>query len=761
MADLAQLERALINADKAGDAQGATVLAGEIRRMRSVPKAPIPTPDFEQEAARLQSTTGPELILGSAPGRFALGAASPFIGAAQLAANAVGAGKPVNEWVQRLEQMKKRGMEALPNEGVQQTLRPELRDMDIAGGVGTILSPAALGAMKLAPAASFGGKVAQGAAIGAGFGGTSPVVNGGDNFLEEKLAQTGIGAGIGAAIPAGIGAAGAAYGVGRNVIQPWLGQKGIDRAAGRTLNKAAGPDRDAIIAAMRQPNEIVPGSMPTAGEAAARVGRAEFSALQEVIKHRDPTPYDRIGISQQAARNAQIGTFAGDRAKLADALKARDTAADDAYGAVRGDRINLKSDAAIMDEAIASRDAARVAALQDAGRFQTAAAQQENLAHGGTVNLRGSGQTPNTPEFQVGVGGGQARSPSAYPVEGYPRIPGRYTSNIDRVSEALSGADDAAGVAALRGRERDFLTTQADMMRQTTGLADDSIASLLSTPSMKSALKDARLSAAEQRQLFSPRPNEELPVGALQRIKMSLDAGIKAAEATTAAGRRPQLLPGELLETRNTLVKLLSDKSPGWRDARQQYHLASRGTNQMEIGQELQARLADASGKPTPGRFLSAVDERTDDAVTKLVRHSVTGKPRYTELAQALEPQNVAATRSVADDIRRSGEHQRLADVGDVRARQILNQIVPKIPPSGMFAPLYSVTRATMNRISGVAEGKSLARLNEVMRDPRLTAQLMEAATPSERAVLAEFLLAQKGGRFATIAAALGSAQGQ
>ena len=57
-------------------------------------RQPISAPNDtgELESARLQGVTGAELIAGSAPGRFVLGAASPFIGAAQLAGNALGVG---------------------------------------------------------------------------------------------------------------------------------------------------------------------------------------------------------------------------------------------------------------------------------------------------------------------------------------------------------------------------------------------------------------------------------------------------------------------------------------------------------------------------------------------------------------------------------------------------------------------------------------------------------------------------------------------
>ena len=49
MADIAQLERALINADAAGDVEAAKTLAGEIKRMRYVDSAKAPEQGFGEK----------------------------------------------------------------------------------------------------------------------------------------------------------------------------------------------------------------------------------------------------------------------------------------------------------------------------------------------------------------------------------------------------------------------------------------------------------------------------------------------------------------------------------------------------------------------------------------------------------------------------------------------------------------------------------------------------------------------------------------
>lgn len=113
-----------------------------------------------------------------------------------------------------------------------------------------------------------------------------------------------------------------------------------------------------------------------------------------------------------------------------------------------------------LEALVEQKAASRAQALQDAGRFQTVAAQQEQLAHGGAVNLRGDlprvpGQTMNEPYMNVGALGGRAISPQAYPVQGLPRLPGQYTQNADRVAEARQAAEDALKIAEQRRVELD------------------------------------------------------------------------------------------------------------------------------------------------------------------------------------------------------------------------------------------------------------------------------------------------------------------
>ena len=194
MADIAQLERALRNADAAGDEAAARVLA---------------------QAIRDASRSSPAKMSGAE--RFGMGLADPIHGGAQLLTKAlpdgfVKAGNDLNNWL-----ADKTGLVArLPEGGVDQAVRqreadyqqrkPEGMDwMRLAGNVASPVNVAAGAAAVPARLASLPVKMAAGAATGAGAAALAPV-SGGD-FAEEKARQVGMGALFGGAVPAAVAGA--------------------------------------------------------------------------------------------------------------------------------------------------------------------------------------------------------------------------------------------------------------------------------------------------------------------------------------------------------------------------------------------------------------------------------------------------------------------------------------------------------------------------------------------------------------------------
>jgi len=274
---------------------------------------------------RVRAGFSPQSLAGSQTARALSGAVSPIVASLQggamvgdMIAEKMGyegdtAEKIGSAW-KSLRDYQQGGME---NEGL---------DLEyMAGNIGTGLGLAS----KIPAAASTIGSILQGGATGAGLAMTNPATS--EYPGAEKLAQALTGAVAGAAVPT----VGAAWRFGADRLT----EKGIERQVGRLLNEAAGPRRDAVIQALRTrsgtpPVGPRPLSAPTAGQAAASAGSAEFSALQRTAATRaDPSTYSAINSAQSRAQIDALRSIGGSADDLARAERARSAASNPLYTA--------------------------------------------------------------------------------------------------------------------------------------------------------------------------------------------------------------------------------------------------------------------------------------------------------------------------------------------------------------------------------------------------------------------------------------------
>lgn len=100
-------------------------------------------------------------------------------------------------------------------------------------------------------------------------------------------------------------------------------------AAYLTAVEGRGPE---VLNALRQPSEIVPGSLPTAAEAAAPVGSTRFSAMGASAAKTAPTPFYERAEAQKAAQLAAVQQVGKTPAELKAAEAARGATAKSLYG---------------------------------------------------------------------------------------------------------------------------------------------------------------------------------------------------------------------------------------------------------------------------------------------------------------------------------------------------------------------------------------------------------------------------------------------
>lgn len=325
MASLPDLERALINADKAGDVDAAKMLAAEITKVRGAQPKPVPfVPSGEKGIPKNIFDFGdPEVLAANPLTRFAYGAAEPILGLGQLnqklnpAQKLLGLENLLDPTIKRMDTMIQRGRERIGDEG-----------LDAERMAGNVLSPANLATAKLPLPKTLPGRMAQGATIGGVAGASMPVTNV-ENFQDEKAMQVGTGVAVGGAIPPLAAAVSKVGNMGyHGLIEPWANPAAIK---GRAYLGAAGNKADEIIDLLTRNKQIVPGSEPTAGQATVPAGRAEFAALQKSAEKVAPSEYLARSDKQSGARLALIDRIAGTQGERNAEAAARSAAAGPLY----------------------------------------------------------------------------------------------------------------------------------------------------------------------------------------------------------------------------------------------------------------------------------------------------------------------------------------------------------------------------------------------------------------------------------------------
>ncbi len=340
MADTSQLEAALINADRAGDVSAARTLAAEISRVRA-----SGSQAFAQRNQAVMQDAAEKADAKARQERDTRERFDPTNGMSQFEKTRAGFGKAVadlgrgigNIVTDAAPSAAKYGFATRADTDEAKQLDAPL--MDRGGTTGNVLGNIAT----LAPAMMVPGAntIAGGTAIGALTGALQPV---GTN--DSRTLHSVVGGVAGGAVPLAIQGgklAKAAF------IDPFT-DAGQQRIVGRALSAAAGNDAAQAANNMRaaaepftgpspfgQParqmmGEIVPGSIPTAAQAANNAG---IAALQRTASQTDPVvmnEFANIANRQNAARVNSLQNIAGDDGARAYFAADRDSVANQLYG---------------------------------------------------------------------------------------------------------------------------------------------------------------------------------------------------------------------------------------------------------------------------------------------------------------------------------------------------------------------------------------------------------------------------------------------
>ena len=497
----------------------------------------------------------------------------------------------------------------------------------------------------------------------------------------------------------------AAYRAGRNLIDPVL-PGGTERSAARGLSELLAARRGAVETELKAPQAIVPGSAPTAAEAAVRAGSTELAGAQKLAAQRiDPSGYRDIEKGQEAARLSSLLSFGKDKA----AIEAAEAARDAATGPLR--EVSLES---------ANMSGRYLPALlqKAAERGATASEQADIVRRVGAAGERAEA---------LGHTGRMRLDSGVPPAGGLVRVPERYSYGQELSKVADRATTTAAERSLQAGKERRFVEMQARSLSEHGyfPLQSDQIAMNISriqnTPGnrtntvLQKAMDDVKELLAK-----GTNNNGIIDSRDLYTIRKSEVANIVKKYADENKNWDQRFTAGLVMRVRGMIDNAIEGAGGTmWKSYLSKYAESSRQIGEMEIGQ----KLAETLRQPTEiGERASAFASAMRD-IPKTTK-SATGFS-YERLDEALTPQNVHKVNAVLADMLRKREFEQMATKGFSRASDIMKAVVPDLPPTGMFQPLLSATRSWINRAAGVLDKKALTVMSEALKTPQGTLVLM------------------------------------
>jgi len=607
-------------------------------------------------------------------------------------------------------------------EALYQEARRQRGDTGFEGSrlLGGIVSPVnVIAPIRAAQLVTRGGRLGQVATAGAVSGALQPafdIKDAGDTaeFIESKIEQVGLGAVTGVLADLGLTAGGKVINFARDLRKP-LTESGRKEVLQDLLTKLSGDDVEKVVDAVRNVRPLVPGSMPTVGEAIADIpGATALAAQQRRLAGDIPSGGSALFATreaeQEAARLAAIREIGQDEAALA-AMQAERTAV---TGPLREEALAQANIAGTtvgprLEAELASRQASMVDALQQQGQLQTLAAQQAGIA-----------QQPFAPMAAAGI----------------PAISGRYSVAATTAAEAIDAAKLTGNILAQRQAEVALRRTQIQ------SLADEGfyplkvdpvvqrIDQILRSPGdMASDVTQDVLSSLRAKLDPSLRPDLVSPNGVIDSRNLYTIRKEIADDINQFAKVRQTSDKRNLARLETGLKSVIDDaieKAGGvsWKNYLSQYSQYSEKINVMKIGQYLENKLQTAIGdKERVGAFAQAVQ----DAPTTIQR--ATGGPRYEKLSDVLTDKQVGAINAVYADLQRASKAGNLAR----KARAAGLTEGEFVTPPTVFNQTMTLVNKMFSKIKGNAITKIDAEMAQLLANPQQFVTFMEAI-PKERA---------------------------
>lgn len=557
------------------------------------------------------------------------------------------------------------------------------------------------------------GKVVHGISSGVGdaskwLADKTPLSSQSDNIKKvvDELTAQGIGIGTVKFAPQIAEGARVAADVVAKPVRGLLGS--VETHAGKFLNRLGGDKRGAIIDELMNAKPSVPGEHLTAGLAATAARSPEFAGAQALIDAAKPGKYGSGGIAagNESARLAALAKHA----KTPDAIRLLEAQREAVTAPMRQNalrNIDLAAEKVPLYEGkIAGSREAVINAIQDKGRFDTTAAQQANLAKGGVVTRT--------------AGGSGNVSPSAYPVQGQPRIPPRYTENAQRVPEAMSASAEMVNIIKARKAQLSLSEYQLKSLAEhghyplkTQDLVGriDSIINAADTPTLARQV----MNTVKNDIIRRSGGKDTVAASAVYRIRSELKDRVEGILNRNRLAPSQKRSAGLEIEAAKLLDDAMTQSGGrGFIDYLSEYASRSRDIDNAKTAQTLLESLRDnLDVRETPGAFAKQAAEL----------------PIKSQQLQV-------SMQAVQNSLARLHEFKKLAADGLGPAVKELGGELPRIPAAGPWSVRFTILKTIMNKLSDRATSGVLDYLEKHMDNPPKIAEIMQKASKNERALI-------------------------
>jgi hypothetical protein len=492
------------------------------------------------------------------------------------------------------------------------------------------------------------------------------------------------------------------------------GTLGKVRAA-RIANESLGPDREAVINALRSAPEG-----QTASQATADINSPTWQALAQRSAARDPRFF---GSGMTPTQLRESTTTLGDLAGGTNQTQMRSAA----EGAVR--RLNDDLIPTLKNEL----DVANIAGVKkpllegQANRFGEAAASKvEDVRRFTAAGVRAGERAANTTL-----------------VPGYPMVPGRYTYMGELEKRAEQVAQQAADASLPFGEASRFAQSAADSLAAhglkplEFGAIQNSIVSTLKKPEF-AGNKD--VSAVLKRVVSDVAEwtgnGGVIDAYALDSIrKNSVNGAIRELYPAADKNVQKELAASMLTKVKSLIVDAIENAGgAGYGKYLSDYATGRQAINQTKLGAK-----ASEMFKTNPKSFVELVEGNDPATVEKIF-----GPGNY-EIVKEMSAEAMSKLKGVADVTKRTLEASSQASLGQTALREILEKNNPKVfkIPWGLSPKTMALNRAldvaeksignkTMNALTeGMKSGKSAEEMLKVLPAKERTAVLNALSNPA------------------------------